>query len=38
MYRCKLSCKMGAMFPPSAKLLIPQGERHSVNSDGSAET
>jgi hypothetical protein len=25
------------MFPPSAKLLIPQGERRSINSDGGAK-
>ena len=28
--------KMGAERPPSAKLLIPQGVRRSLNSDGSA--
>jgi hypothetical protein len=28
--------KMGAMRPPSAKPLIPQGEWQSINSDGGA--
>jgi len=36
MYQCHQCGKIGAMRPPSAKPLIPQGKRRSINSDDGA--